>query len=543
MRVVLYARVSTLRQAERDLSVPDQLRQLREYCRQHGHEIVREFREEGASATDDNRPAFRQMIRFVVDKDSRVEAILVLTTSRFFRDALGAKVYKRRLKREGIRVVSITQEVSDDPTGNFIEGIFELQDQYESDINAYHTLRGMKENARRGYFNGSKPPFGYRVETIQDERGNLKGRLVPDEREAAIVRRMFDLYVNGLDGRRVGVKQLAEILNQEGRLYRKGHKWSKQRVQNRLCDPVYIGEYYFNKKDGRTGKCKPREEWIPVPVEPIIDRELFEKAKRVREHYRPSAELPPSVAGSPLLLTGLLRCGKCGARMTLETGKGGAYRYYNCSNYLRRGKSSCPGNRVPQRELEQQILEHLADKLFTIERIRGLVRQLAAELAKFRRRNSEKIRPLRRQLDDVRARIKRHYEAIEAGAVDLHLVGERIRELKQEEADLAARLEQVDRPKQIPPYLFKTENLQKIQANLRQIFLSDQHGLAKRYLNLLLRRIEIEGDEVRLQGDTSALCALGMAPDDKGTVHHKVPVPPVDLSWLRGEDSNLQPSG
>ncbi len=108
MRAVLYARVSTLRQAEHDLSIPDQLHQLREYCGQNGHEIVEQFREEGASATDDNRPVFREMMQFVLDRESGVEGILVLTTSRFFRDALGARIYKRRLKKEGIRVVSIT---------------------------------------------------------------------------------------------------------------------------------------------------------------------------------------------------------------------------------------------------------------------------------------------------------------------------------------------------------------------------------------------------------------------------------------------------
>ena len=213
MRVVLYARVSTVRQAEHDLSIPDQLEQLRDYCRRNGHEVEDEFREKGASATDDNRPVFREMIQLVLDKRSGVEAILVLTTSRFLRDALGAKVYKRRLKREGVRVVSITQEVSDHPTGNFIEGIFELQDQYESDINAFHTLRGMKENAGRGYFNGSTPPFGYKVEKAEDVRGNIKSKLVPDEDEAAVVRRMFDLYVNGLNGRQIGTKRLTEILS------------------------------------------------------------------------------------------------------------------------------------------------------------------------------------------------------------------------------------------------------------------------------------------------------------------------------------------
>ncbi len=543
MKVVLYARVSTARQADHDLSIPDQLKQLRENSQQNDHEIVEEFREEGASATDANRPAFREMMRFVLENNSGAEAILVLTTSRFFRDALGAKIYKRRLQKEDVRVISITQEVADDPTGKFVEGIFELQDQYESDINAFHTLRGMKENARRGYFNGSVPPFGYRIETVEDERGNHKSKLVPDEGEAAVVRRMFEVYVHGVEGKPVGSKRLAELLNQAGLLYRGDKEWSKQRVQERLADRVYVGEYYYNKRESRTGKVKPREEWILVPVLPIIDRDLFNRAAELRKQRRPVVKHPPSVTASPALLTGLLRCGKCGARMSLETAKGGAYRYYNCSNYIRKGKSACEGNRVPQEDLEQQILEHLGEKLFTVERIRQLVKQLARELAKFRRRNNGKVQEVKRQLDDVRSRIEAQYEAIETRAVDLALVGERLRGLKREEAELSLRLEELQRSKQIPRHLFRTDNLQKIRDGLREIFLSNDHGLTKRYLNFLLDKVEIAGNEVRLEGDTAALCSLGFAPNEEGIVKHSVAVPPVVLSWLPGADSNHQPTG
>lgn len=214
MKVVLYARVSTTRQAEKDLSIPDQIRQMEQYCGQNGHEVVKVFREEGASATDDNRPRFQEMLGYVLDRGTGVEAILVLTTSRFFRDALGARIYKRKLKKAGVRVISITQEVSEDPTGIFIEGIFELQDEYESNINAFHTLRGMVENARRRDFNGSRPPYGFRADKVLDDRGNKKHKLIPDEIESRIVRRIFDLYVNGDNGERTGLKRITEILNQ-----------------------------------------------------------------------------------------------------------------------------------------------------------------------------------------------------------------------------------------------------------------------------------------------------------------------------------------
>jgi site-specific DNA recombinase len=161
MKAALYVRVSTETQAEKDLSIPDQERQLKAYCRQKGWDIYKVYVESGASAHYGRRPVFTEMTDDATNKAHPFDIILTLTTSRFFRDATEAKLCKRRLAKHGVKVAAIHQEVSDDPMGGFVEGIFELIDQYESDMNGYHTLRAMKENARKGYINGSTPKFGF----------------------------------------------------------------------------------------------------------------------------------------------------------------------------------------------------------------------------------------------------------------------------------------------------------------------------------------------------------------------------------------------
>ena len=160
-RAALYARVSTGRQAERDLSIPDQKRQLQAYCAAKGWRVAHTYVEAGASAQDDRRPVFQDMITQALAKPRPFGVVVVLTTSRFFRDATQARLYKHRLAKAGVRVVAVHQEVSDDPMGSFVEGVFELIDQYESDINGFHTLRAMQENARQGYYNGSRPKYGF----------------------------------------------------------------------------------------------------------------------------------------------------------------------------------------------------------------------------------------------------------------------------------------------------------------------------------------------------------------------------------------------
>lgn len=163
MRAAIYARVSTGRQAANDLSIPDQIRQLKKYCRKKGWTVQKSYVEPGASARDDKRPVFQEMMSEALGKEHPFDVILTLTTSRFFRDSTGARIYKRRLAKKGIKVVAAHQEVTQDPMGSFVEGIFELIDQYESDINGFHTLRAMKENARRGFYNGGLPKFGFTV--------------------------------------------------------------------------------------------------------------------------------------------------------------------------------------------------------------------------------------------------------------------------------------------------------------------------------------------------------------------------------------------
>jgi site-specific DNA recombinase len=99
MIVALYARVSTSKQAEKDLSIPDQVSQMRAWCQAQSHTVATEYVEPGASATDDRRAIFQRMIAEASVRPSPFEAIVVHSLSRFFRDSLEFALYERNLKR------------------------------------------------------------------------------------------------------------------------------------------------------------------------------------------------------------------------------------------------------------------------------------------------------------------------------------------------------------------------------------------------------------------------------------------------------------
>ena len=139
VRVALYLRVSTGRQADSDLSIPDQRRQAKRYCEAHGWEMVADYLEPGMSATDERRPEFQRMIDAATTKPPAFDAIVVHSFSRFFRDQFQLEFYVRRLAKNGVRLVSITQELGDDPMSNMIRQIMALFDEYQSRENAKHT--------------------------------------------------------------------------------------------------------------------------------------------------------------------------------------------------------------------------------------------------------------------------------------------------------------------------------------------------------------------------------------------------------------------
>ena len=175
---------------------------MREWCQANSHVVAVEYVEPGASATDDRRPVFQQLIAEATGIPSPFEAVIVHSLSRFFRDSLEFGLYERKLNKSGVKLISITQQTSDDPAGEMARKIFSVFDEYQSKENGKHTLRAMKENARRGFFNGSRPPFGYRVQETeaQGNRGKRKKHLAIDPGEAATVKRIFESLSQQLPG-------------------------------------------------------------------------------------------------------------------------------------------------------------------------------------------------------------------------------------------------------------------------------------------------------------------------------------------------------
>lgn len=179
---------------------------MEEYAGRHGATLSREYVEAG-SGTNAHRPVFRQMLEDIFCPKSKVGTIVVHHTSRFTRNSTEARVVKAKLHRCGIRVVSVCQEITDDPMGKLIEGVFECVDQYESEINGIRTSAAMAESVRQGYFPGARCPYGYRTRPVELRPGVVRHLLVPDDNDAVVVRAIYRMYV-GLGGAKAVARKL-----------------------------------------------------------------------------------------------------------------------------------------------------------------------------------------------------------------------------------------------------------------------------------------------------------------------------------------------
>jgi DNA invertase Pin-like site-specific DNA recombinase len=538
MAVALYARVSTAKQAEKELSIPDQLRQMRDWCKRRGFGVAAEYVEAGASATDDRRPVFQQMMAEATLEPSPFDAIIVHSRSRFFRDLYEFLRYERSLRGAGVRVLSITQETSDDPTGEMASKIFSLFDEYQSKENGKHTLRAMRENARQGFFNGSKPTFGYR--TVETEavgnKGRKKKRLAIDPAEAAVVARIFALYLAGLDGVEMGAKSIAAHLNSKNVTLR-GQRWTRGRVHEVLANETYTGTYRFNRHDPRTGRRKPEADWVTVPVEAIVMADTFARAT-ARRRSRAPAQVPPRVVTSPTLLTGLLKCGCCGAGMTLATGKGGRHRYYKCNTRIGQGRTLCTARSIPMERLDDTVLHALADRVFTPKRVRVMLSELRAKLKSGRHNEDEQLRVLKRELDDIKLALDRLYEAVEKGILPQDAsLQDRVRKHQTRRQDILLEIGALRRRAELP---IKTIGAQQVDAFARVLRgkLLGHKGFAKQYLRTLVSEIRAEGDQLRMTG-SNAVLALAVA---ETKMHTPTRVPTSVPNWLPDQGSNLGPA-
>ena len=425
-QAALYARVSSDRQ-DVDLSVAAQLRALRDYASKNGYMVAREYVDEAESGRIADRPEFRKMIDEAAKSEAPFREILVWKFSRFTRKREHAVAFKSMLRRKGVRVVSITEQADDTPTGKLLEGIIESVDEFYSENLAQEVTRGMREAASRGFWVASRTPYGYARVMVQDG-AKKRPTLEPDQDASPIVKRIFDLAEAGR-----GMTDITRTLNDEGIASPTGKLWGKTSVHAILRNEVYTGTLVW----GANAKDKADPVRVNKAFPSIISKAQFRRVSRLMRSRAPKRTHPRRV-GSSYLLSGLVKCKTCNRALSGQDSKSGQFSYYVCQSLMKRGSGACDAPRLNARRFEEMVVGKIRSNILTEGNIRELVKVVDEEMDGVAREQSKMLETIDSELADVRRRLDRLYNLVETTDLDMADVTPRIRDHRERQERLEA---------------------------------------------------------------------------------------------------------
>ncbi len=414
MTAVIYARYSSDNQREE--SIEGQIRECTAYAEKNGITIVKHYIDRAISAKTDNRPEFQQMIK---DSDKKLfDIVLVWKLDRFARNRYDSARYKTQLKKNGVKLMSATEIISEGPEGIILESVLEGYAEYYSADLAEKVVRGQTENILKGRCNGGRGTFGY---TLDSER-----KFHIDPLTSPFVLESFRKYNEGST-----MKEIRDWLNENGIKNPVGGAFTYNSVEHMLKNRRYIGELKF------------RDVVVPDAIPPIIPLELFED---VQEKIAKNKKAPARrKAEDDYLLTTKLFCGYCGALMFGESGTsrtGEVHRYYKCATAKKH--KGCKKKTVRKQWLEDLVV----NQTMQLVKDDAAMESIIAKVMELQNKENTNIPLYEKQLRDAESGIQNMLNAIQVGILTSS-TKERLEQLEETKRELEARIaeEKLAKPK------------------------------------------------------------------------------------------------
>ncbi|MEP0203141.1 MAG: recombinase family protein [Halioglobus sp.] len=427
MRVAIYVRVSTPQQAKNEVSLADQLAQLLAWANSEGHEIVDTFEERGHSAFKGNRPTYQHMMSLALSEEQPYDAIAFYDFSRFSRKTKVLLDDYERLDDHDVRIISISENLpNNEMTPVYLAMVGGLNES-SSIRTSKHVTRCQRANAENGYFNGSRPPYGYKVRKVESATGGKpRSKLFVDPDENEVVQLIFTLATKGIHGYPLTLGQIVRELDKIGSTKR-SRRWSSTMVSAILSDSVYIGERATFKFDSVRKRIRPREEWVITKVPQIISDTQFKQARKIIRSRLPERMHKKRAVRSSQLLSGIAVCGLCNAAYTVRTGTSGSskkkqYAYYACSGKKNGRVSSCSSKYVNKEKLEEAIINLVVMRVLNPRRMLCSLSQLRSNFNDSVKGDKTSLLSLQRESAELESKIEALYDSISDGDRDAYFL-------------------------------------------------------------------------------------------------------------------------
>ena len=494
MRAVIYARVSSEKQADNGTSIPAQIKICKEYLARSGYSLYKTYIDEAKSALSTDRPAFQDMIEDAKKTPPPFNAIIIYSFSRFARNRLDSITYKLLLRKKGIKVISVTEPLEEDtPEGKLLEGIIEVINEFYSSNLARETFRGQRENATQGFWNGGVPPIGYKVLEIKNGEGKKKVLEIDEESENA-VKEIYELFLKGY-----GLKKIAGMLNAKELKTNRGNSFSPSTVRGILKNEAYAGTLIWNKYDKKTRgkKYKDKKDWVKIDgrIPKIIDKKDFDIIQKMFEERK---KVSPKSLGRTHTLSGLIKCGLCNSnyiyarRSKVRGDKKYETSYYVCGKKDRGSKKACPNIALKAPQIEDYIVNLLTNKLLSPENVKKIVYDMHKNYSDVREEVKNKSKSVRESIRRIDAKINNIYKAVENG-FNQNLLEERLEELKIKKEDLLNELEALKSEKAKP---YSEKDVVAFANSIKEKIKSLTDEELNHYLKFFIRTIKVTPEEM-----------------------------------------------
>ena len=333
---VAYARYSSA--GQRDVSIEQQLQDIRVFAKREGYTIVHESADHARSGFKNvnARTSFQSMMSSA--DSGNFDTVICWKVDRFGRNREESALFKGRLRRFGVKVLYAMEPIPEGSAGVLLEGMLEATAEWYSRQLSENVTRGMTDNAYRCLYNGTRV-LGYK-------RGS-DGRYALDPDEAAVIRNIFNLYCSGLSAARI-----CTILNAQGVKTSRGCSFKPESLLRMISNERYAGVYIW-------GDIR-----VPDGMPAIIDRSVWEEAQRMKRKTARHIEQ----GAIDFLLTGKAFCGHCGAAMIGDSGtsqSGIRHYYYTCQ--ARKARKGCQKKNLQKDFLESQVISHIMTKVLSEE--------------------------------------------------------------------------------------------------------------------------------------------------------------------------------
>ena len=396
-KAVIYARYSSDSQTEQ--SIDGQLRVCKEYAERNGLIVVNEYIDRAMTGTNDKRPALQQML--YDSKNKGFDFVLVYKLDRFSRSRYDSSVNRAILLKNGVKLISATENISDAPEGILLDSMLVGLAEYYSVELSQKVKRGLKESRIKGLFTGGRTPYGYNV---------VDKKVSVNEEQANIVKLMFDEYISGKC-----IKDIVKILSNKGIKNVYGKDWTINSVSRILRNENYKG-------------CVYADNTVYTNIFPaIISEQLFDEVnEKLKISKRTSAHHKTEVN---YLLSGKLICGKCGSLMTGDSGKGKLgtiYNYYKCFT-KKKNKYKCDKKSVSKNYIEEIVLS-ATQEFMQHTNLKSISKVLADAYNKSIEKDTI-LESLNKELQDNNKKLKNILTALENGIFN-NTTNDRMKELE-----------------------------------------------------------------------------------------------------------------